>query len=444
MWLTLRKIQHYGRLFQDAVHNGGLTYALARTGSFVCRRAALRGGRRVGTTFKPTVSPFADILETLGFAHTTQPLLLIVSDTQIRQCIHFRIHQKIRYLAQLGIKAMHVSPADVGRLRSFVPLAHTVIVYRTALDNKWISSFRQAGARVLYEFDDVVVGKSVVEGAGILEQVPGIQADGLLRQAEAFWATALACDGLIVSTPYLAELYGRPENGLADKPRMVLPNFVETDDFAAQGKKEATFAFTSPSGSIHTELGMLTEFLRSYDRATDRDWSIIVLGNLTAQRHLSAAGFSRGTILTRPFADFDSYLATVATAETVLIPLSDSGFNRAKTPIRLMDAAVAGSQVVFSPVGTYETIRGALHDPALCVAAGDWGQAGKNLIPLLSHPKTTTADFQQAVRQCFGVAAAKECYRALFVEGLGLDKPIPTPLPRPKPRSDDASLVPAA
>lgn len=448
MRLTFRKIQHYGRLFQDAIHNGGLTYALVRTGSFVRRRAAMqlgrRAGARVGAAFKPTVSPFADILETLGFAPTTQPLLLIVSDTQIRQCIHYRIHQKIRYLAQLGIKAMHVAPAEVGRLRSFVPLAHTVIVYRTAIDDEWISSFRQAGARVLYEFDDAVVGKSAVEESGILEQITDIQAEGLLRQAEAFRATALACDGLIVSTPYLAELYSRPENGLADKPLMVLPNFVETDDFVAPGKKEVTFAFTSPSGSIHTELGMLTEFLRSYDRAADQDWSIIVMGNPTAQRHLSAAGFSRGTILTRMFSDFDSYLATVATAETVLIPLSDSGFNRAKTPIRLMDAAVAGSQVVFSPVGSYETIRDALHDPALCVAPGDWGEAGEHLIPLLSHTDTTTADFQQAVRQCFGVAAAKECYRALFIEELGLDKPIPTPLPRSEPRGGDANLRPAA
>lgn len=444
MRLIFRKIQHYGLLFQDAVHNRGLAYALARTWSFVRRRAALQIDRPTGASFKPTVSPFADILETLGFADTTQPLLLIVSDTQIQQCIHYRIHQKIRYLAQLGIKAMHVAPTEVGRMRSFVLLAHTVIVYRTALDDEWISIFRQAGARVLYEFDDLVVGKSVVVGSGILEQISDIQAEGLLRQAETFRATALACDGLIVSTPYLAELYGRPENGLADKPRMVLPNFVETDDFAAPGKKEATFIFTSPSGSIHTELSMLTEFLRSYDRAADRDWSIIVMGNLTAQQHLSGAGFSRGTILARPFSDFDSYLATVATAETVLIPLSDSGFNRAKTSIRLMDATVAGSQVVFSPVGTYETIRDALHDPALCIAQGDWGQAGEHLIPLLSQTKTTTADFQQAVRQCFGVAAAKECYRTLFIEELGLDKPIQTPLPQPEPRGDDVSLVPAA
>lgn len=105
-----------------------------------------------------------------------------------------------------------------------------------------------------------------------------------------------------------------------------------------------------------------------------------------------------------------------------------------------MDAAVAGSQVVFSPVGAYETIRDALHDQALCVAPSDWGQAGERLIPLLSHTETTTADFQQAVRQCFGITAAKECYRALFVEELGLGEQIPTPLPRPKPRDDNASL----
>lgn len=440
MLLIFRKIRYYGRLFQDAFHNGGLTYALALTGAFFRRRVAQQRNGNASTPFKPMVSPFSDILETLGFAPTTQPLLIIVSDTQIRQCIHYRIHQKIRYLANLGIKAMHIAPSEAGRLRSFVPFAHTIIIYRTALDDEWISSFRLAGARILYEFDDVVVGKSFVEESGILKQVTDIQAEGLLRQAEGFWKTALACDGLIVSTPYLAELYGRPENGLADKPRMVLPNFVETSDFAPPSQKEATFAFTSPSGSILAELAMLTEFLWSYDRAANQDWSIIVIGNLTAQQHLAAAGFSRGTILTRQFSDFDSYLATVATAETVLIPLSDSGFNRAKTPIRLMDAALAGSQAIFSPVGSYKTIRDALHNSALCVAPGDWGQAGRHLIPLLSNTETTTANLQKAVHHCFGVAAAKECYRALFVEELGLDKPIPTPLPRHELYSDNADL----
>ncbi len=447
MRLIFRKIQHYANLFRDAVHNGGLAFALTRAGYFIRRRAALllvRGISPVRPLNNSSISPYSDILKPLGFASTTQPLLLIVSDTKIRQCLHYRIHQKIRYLAQLGIKAMHVAPAEVGRLRSFVPLAHTVIIYRTALDDEWISSFRKAGARILFEFDDVVVGESVVQGSGILKQITDIQARDLLRQAEAFRATAQACDGLIVSTPYLAELYGRAENGFADKPRMVLPNFVETDDFAAPGKKEVTFAFTSPSGSIQTELGMLTEFLRNYDRAANRDWSILVMGNLAAQRHLAAAGFSRGTVLTRQFSDFDSYIAAVATAETVLIPLSHSGFNCAKTPIRLMDAAVAGSQVVFSPVGAYEAIRDALHNPAICVAPDDWGQAGSDLVPMLSHLDATPADLQQAVRKCFGVAAAKECYRALFIDQLGLDKPIPTPVPTPEPCRDATCLETAA
>lgn len=424
MRLTIRKIQHYGRLFEEAVHNFGWSYALLRTSVFLRQRVRLRLFRLLGAESHrfntPTISPFADIVEKLGTAITPRPLLLIVSNTQIRQCIHYRIHQKIRYLDQIGLKALYVSPIDAERLRAFLPLTHTVIVYRTALDAKWLAAFRKSGVKILFEFDDLVVGKSAMEASGILDQVTVTQASGLLNEAEALQTTAAACDGLIVSTPYLAELYGRPENGLADKPAMVVPNFIETDDFLPPSAKQVTFAFTSPSGSIQSEMAMLIDFLHGYDTATNHDWSILVIGNLTAQRRLSEEEFQHGTVMARPFSDFDSYLASIATAEAVLIPLSDSSFNRAKTPIRLMDAAVAGTQAVFCPVGAYESIRDALYEPSLCVASDSWAEAGGRIAPQLARVVKTTADLQQAVRQVYGVTAAQACYRAVFLDRLGL------------------------
>lgn len=85
-----------------------------------------------------------------------------------------------------------------------------------------------------------------------------------------------------------------------------------------------------------------------------------------------------------------------------------------------MDAAVAGTQAVFCPVGAYESIRDALYEPSLCVASDSWAEAGGRIAPQLARVVKTTADLQQAVRQVYGVTAAQACYRAVFLDRLGL------------------------
>lgn len=421
---TVLTIRHYARVFEEAIHNGGWGYAVRRSAGFLGNRMAriFRLGRARGGNMLPQgpVSPFASIIETLDIARADRPLLLIVSNCAIRQCVHYRIQQKLRYLQQIGLKAMHLSPAESGRLRAFLGLAHTVIIYRTALDEDLLQIIRESGARMIFEFDDLVVGGPVISASGILDQVTEHQAINLVKQADEFLKTAVACDDLIVSTPYLADLYARPENGLADKPVAIIPNFVETETYLPAGQKEVTFAFTSPSGSIQDELVMLTDFLVGYDSVVTRDWSILVMGNLLAQRALAKIEFRRGRVIAQPFSDFDDYLRTIAGAETVLIPLSDSSFNRSKTAIRLMDAAVAGAQVVFCPVGAYQGIQAALADSRLCVATDSWGQAGKTIAPLLNDLPGNLADLQQAVRQVYGVQTARACYRDVFLKQFGL------------------------
>lgn len=430
--------RHYFRMFREAVHDGGWGYALRRARSFLHHKIALKAGLQLsrgalGSGAEET-SPFADIIEMLDHRPAERPLILIISNCAIRQCVHYRIRQKVRYLDQIGIQAMYLSPGEAGRIRAFLPLAHTVIIYRTALPDTQIDELRKAGVRIVFEFDDLIVSRVALEHAGILDQVTSHQAAGLFRQADDLLATAQRADALIVSTPFLASHYADPDHGLADKPCFVIPNFVETDDFRPAGPKTVTFAFTSPSGSIQSELAMLTAFLDSYDRQATTDWSILVIGNLTAQERLSAQDWRHGRVVSHPFSDFEDYLRTIASAETVLVPLSDTSFNRAKTPIRLMDAAIVGTQAVFCPVGTYADIGRTLAEiapdtAALCVPPNDWAEAGGSLGPLLSLVAQNTEALKQAIREKYGTQAARDCYRAVLSVGL---PSVPVPIPSPE------------
>lgn len=424
----IRTAKHYLDVFRQAVAADGWRYAIRRSTIFMKKRSS-SASRKAVSVVAPSVlttelagptSPYESVIETLPIPRARRNLLLIVSDSKIRQCVHFRIQQKLRYLDRIGVKAMHLSPVDMGRVKSFMGLAHSVIIYRTALPKDVVQSFRDYGAKVYFEFDDLVVGSRVLEASGILDQVTEHQARGLSKLSDEFLDTAQRCDGIIVSTPVLAEIYGKPENGLAFLPRHVVPNFVETDSFPAPGEKSVTFAYTSPSGSIRRELSMLSDFLSAYDRAAAAPWSILVMGNPVAQKSLAAMTFAKGTVKAQPFSDFDAYLQTIGAAETVLIPLSDSTFNRSKTAIRLMDAALAGSQAVFCPVGAYDSIRKRLRDDSLCIPVDGWGEAGENLLAKLNGLDDNVRDLQQAVRKECGVDTALACYRNVFLNRLGL------------------------
>lgn len=426
---SISSLPYYSRAFSEAVRTGGWRYALRRTVAFISGRVKLRlrySAPNYEVSTPESVSPFRDIITTLEPTRLSSSLVLIISDIQIRQCVHYRIQQKLRYLKKIGLQGMHVFPAETGRIRAFLGLTDTVIIYRTALPPELLQVLRDSGVRILFEFDDLVVGPTALDNSGVLTQITDIQAQHLRTLSAELLKTARSCEAIIVSSTYLAQLYAKVENGLADKPCYVVPNFVETDHYNPPGKKNVTFAYTSPSGSIRDEMAMLTGFLASYDAAVEHDWSILIMGNDAARKELEKLSIKRGRIIGQPFSAFDEYLAAITRAETVLIPLADNDFNRSKTAIRLMDAVISGTQALFCPVGAYQSIQAALENDSLCIAPQAWPDAGATIAPILARQEVNVADQQQAVRQIYGIEAARSCYQHVFIEQLGIS---PAPLP---------------
>lgn len=423
----LRMLRHYLGAFTETVRTNGWSFAIRRAHGFLRGR---RANRYIGAFHQkqPDQNDIQDIIESLKMRPLSRPLLLIISDTQIRQCIHYRIHQKKRYLDEIGVQTMYIPSDNMGRVRSFLNLAHTVIIYRTVISSEQIAEFRNAGLRIIFEFDDLVVGRKTLKGSGILKQLTARQNLGLIDLAGKFLETAQACDEIIVSTPYLAELYAKPENGLAYKTCHVIPNFVETENYSFLGEKDFTFAYTSPSGSIHDEVKMMASFLSGYDITTDYNWTILIMGNDFAYNELNAMGFVKGTVIFQPMTSFEEYLRNIARAQTVLIPLADHQFNRSKTPIRLLDAAISGTQALFSPVGDYQSVQMALSDDRLCISSDKWENAGYGIAPILAREDANLSDLQNAVRILYGREAAILCYRSVFIGRMGLRTKMKTEL----------------
>ncbi|WP_041527033.1 hypothetical protein [Paracoccus aminophilus] len=419
---VLRKVLHYYRVFKDTSKLQGRAYAFKRSAAFISTRLRARmGQRRIGEIRRTDAAKdIIRLVSTLPKAPTARPLLLIISDLQIRQCIHYRVDQKLRVLESIGVKAQFVRPDEIGHVASLLPFAGTVIIYRTVVPAKQIEEMKAAGIRVIFEFDDLVVGAEAVRKSGILGEITDNQGKNLCQLADQFLATAQLCDEIIVSTDFLGQLYERPAHGLAGKPIHVIPNFLERDCDAAEQGMVWTFAYTTPSGSIRSELEMLKAFLRSYDAVVDHSWSILVMGNPLAATELTQAGFQRGRIETLPFAEYDDYIQRIGSAGCVLIPLSDTPFNASKTPIRAMDAALAGTTAIFSPVGAFAQIHKELNSHALTVDHEDWSGAGTYAGSVFEARDIYVRGLQRAVNKLYGPQTARQSYHDLFVERFGL------------------------
>lgn len=429
-------IRYYARAFQSAVRENGFRYALRRTYNFLLKR--LKNTQRVRNTSSAPVAPVTPSLSqpdvpkvenvkqsavtmavsSLDVPQINRPLLLIISDIQISQCIHFRIEQKIRFLKKIGVPALHLTTGQRGRIRAFLGLAHTVIVYRTAVADDLMDELYEAKSRILFEVDDLILGQKALEDSEILLQVSSHQADGLKMLSHDLLSTAQKCHALIVSTPYLAEFYSEADYGLSDKTCFVLPNFIDHEEFCEPRKKSYTFAYTSPSTSIQSELSMLKGFLAAYDKEAKKSWNILVMGNDYAKKELSKVPFKRGSIISSPFKSLPQYHETLGHAETVLIPLSDTPFNHAKTAIRLMDAALVGTQAIFCPLGEYAAIGDALQDKRFCIASEGWAKSGGEVGPHLLSLRENVADLQSVIRKFYGSEAAVACYEEIFIEDM--------------------------
>lgn len=422
----MRKLWYYYRVYQDAVKLQGRREAMRRSWAFVRNRVHARLGRRKAALVAPAplIAPATArniaLVETLPIAPVSRGLVLIISDTKIRQCLHYRIHQKIRYLDAIGIRSQHLLPGEFGRLESLLPFCNSVIIYRTDLDPEYLQRLRDADVRVIFEIDDLVVGSALVRKSGILREIPEKMGENLCALSDRFLDTAQAADELIVSTPYLAKIFGRADSGLSDKPVHIIPNFLESDCSAAPQPVRYTFAYTTPSGSIRTELQMLIAYLKSHDLVCNHPWSILVMGNHLAATELQQAGFRHGQVMTTPFSEYEAYLEQISHAGAVLIPLARTAFNAAKTPIRVMDAALAGTQAVFSPVGAYDEIREALPTKMLGIEDEDWRGAGNYAETTLEMRHHNLRELQQAVNGIFGPETARETYRQVFVDRLAI------------------------
>lgn len=412
----MRFARHYMRLFFLEIKNVGVRSAYRKAASkvrsFVIRRLSITNLHHGISS--PIDPPYLPDMVSRGDIPTN--LVMIISNTQIDQCISYRINQKISIFKAMGVTAKIFSPLEIGRIKSFLPFTSIILIYRTEVREDLIKPLKAAHSRLIFEFDDLVVGSEQVQQSGVRAALTEIQYANLLKESSLLKETAIKCDEIIVSTEYLKEKYCDKslENTLSKMPIHVVNNFLIKEHFYSPEDKLIDFAFTSPSQSIGPELKMANDFLQAFDKKTKERWKLLVIGNQMAYEFFVSNNYSFGDIEFEQYAEYSDYVNLMRATRYVLIPISDISFNQSKTVIRSFDALLAGAAPLVSPVGDYRNFLNVPEMKKLVVKNNDWNALAESIDELNSNYNEIVKNAQKYTQKNFGMDAAIKTYKRVF------------------------------
>lgn len=255
---------------------------------------------------------------------------------------------------------------------------HTLWPYERQLDAfvRVLSRCRRSGIPVVYELDDNLLDLRRGEP---WETYPGNSLRGIVS------FLAREADGMIVSTPVLAERVGRLRSDV-----LVVPNALDERLFGSAPEPFAPRSSTVTIGYMGTltheaDLRMVLAPLRALLRREAGRVRLELVGGAAGRRMASL--FEGLPFRTRDPGDEDPYPRFVPWMrrqlrwDVAIAPLEDDAFTRGKSDLKYLDYGALGIPGVFSDVGAYRgTVR---HRETGLLAANEpeaWAEALEEIV----------------------------------------------------------------
>jgi glycosyltransferase involved in cell wall biosynthesis len=246
--------------------------------------------------------------------------------------------------SMLGLIAPHVD----GYL---LPRISWPVTHRSTAE-AWFDSIRKAGKFAVYDMDDDILTAQETHRRVDLNWTEGKSFEQLEGERfQRIWAMQ-QCDGVTVTTQRLATI----ARSYTSKPVIVVPNSIDIPWFRGivqQTKRQIPGLTIGWAGGRRHDRDV-EEMAIAWGRIARRygDVTFVVQGH---QPGVIKAHVPDYRLVQLPWMSAETYPQGIAQVDIGCCTVADTPFNRAKSPIKAMEHAVAGAAVVASP-----TLYGAL------------------------------------------------------------------------------------
>lgn len=346
----------YAHRFTQVWREAGPGEALARAGRLIARRGRgelnrLRRGDTLDTG-QPLGALWQDLAR-LGAFHAAPlpgpPRIVVMMPAGLPQVRLYRAEALAALWPGAEVRVFLRGQGQAAALA--LQDATRLVLCRLGMDEETaclLYEARRLGLPVACDLDDPLMSLPALAGHRALAGLSRAERAEAFRAAPGVLALMAACDAVAVSTPALADEVRR---FLPRAPVWVRRNAAPPQALAfrppprAPGPLRLAFATGSRGrGPDIAEMAApLGEFLARHPGA-----GLSVIGPC-APGELPAPVAARASF--HPACGYGEYLALLAKADAVLLPLADDPFNRCKSAVRVIDAFAAARPVIASPVG---------------------------------------------------------------------------------------------
>lgn len=315
--------------------------------------------------------------------HTPHPKHILIIDgveNQIPQCTRYRVINKAEQLRSFSHEVWTVNASDFQM--GYAEYASQIIIYRTPYSEQFkqlVELAHKYNKPVFYDIDDLVYDTSYTDQLDYVKTLGKEEKEAYDSGVRSYGKLMELCDAFITSTTDLKnELLklGKPvylNRNLASEELISISE--QAIDKTIKDKKKIKIGYFS--GSItHNEnfdliRSAILKILKEFPQT-----ELHLVGHLTIPDEMKNY---KKQFIVHDFLDWTLLPSLVAEMDINLAPLVDNVFNRAKSEIKWLEAALVGVTTVASDIGSFSEII-TNETTGVLVADGMWYEQLKDLI----------------------------------------------------------------
>jgi glycosyltransferase involved in cell wall biosynthesis/tetratricopeptide (TPR) repeat protein len=306
-------------------------------------------------------------------------MFLLLACLDLPQCTHYRVEQKQRQFAHLGLELQVFDLHNVDSFISALPSAEAALFYRVPAFPKVIHAITIAqslGIGTFYDIDDPVFDYDYPDTLdSYQEQITAETYRGLQIGVPLYRFAMSLCDYGIASTQVLANRMQAivrrhicfvVPNGLDGRNAMAL----QLGEFPPASRNRVTIFYGSGTKAHNSDfneilgpalLGILTRY---------QNVDLVVAGYLKLRPEFDKFG-----VRIRTFgwiSDLNTYWSLLATSDINIAVLARNSLNDAKSEIKWLEAAVLSIPSIVTPTATYKAVTNNWIDAVWAADRDEW------------------------------------------------------------------------